>query len=160
MRSPCPREVKQSDDSLPSPASQQFRDFLRTRRQAWQQGVPDLAQFERELHEQVMNLERECLAEDLARYDVSAEQIEVRGVSYQPVLQAAETYLSAAGPVRVERHWYRPAGRNAKSLCPLELRAGIISGYWTPQAARHGAFVMAQLPAGAASRDNQVDFGK
>jgi hypothetical protein len=42
---------------------------------------------------------------------------------------------------------YRPAGRNAKSLCPLELRAGIINGYWTPRAARHGAFVMAHLPA-------------
>src|SRR5262245_35360031 len=38
------------------------------------------------------------------------------------------------------------------NLCysPLELRAGIINGYWTPRAARHGAFVMAQLPAGPA----------
>lgn len=52
--------------------------------------------------------------------------------------------------MRVERHLYRPAGRNAKSIGPLELRTGIINGYWTPQAARHGAFVMAQLPAGAA----------
>ena len=143
-------EVKQSDDRLQSPAGQQLRDFLRTRRQAWQQGVPNFEQFERELHEQLMNLEREYLAEDLARYDVEGEQIEVGGVSYQPVLQAAETYLSTAGPVRVERHLYRPAGRNVKSICPLELRAGIISGYWTPRAARHGAFVLAQLPAGAA----------
>ena len=97
-------EVKQSDDRLQSPAGQQLRDFLRTRRQAWQQGVPNFEQFERELHEQLMNLEREYLAEDLARYDVEGEQIEVGGVSYQPVLQAAETYLSTAGPVRVERH--------------------------------------------------------
>lgn len=144
-------EVKQSDDSLQSPAGQQLRDFLRGRQQAWQQGVPDFEQFEHELHEHIMNLEREYLAEDLARYDVEAEQIEVGGMSYQPVLQAAETYLSTAGPVRVERHLYRPAGRNTKSICPLELRAGIISGYWTPQAARHGAFVMAQLPAGPAA---------
>jgi hypothetical protein len=143
-------EVKQSDDSLQSPAGQRLRDFLRARRQAWQQGVPDFERFERELHEQLMNLEREYLAEDLARYDVGAEQIEVGGMSYQPVLQAAETYLSTAGPVRVDRHLYRPAGRNAKSICPLELRAGIISGYWTPRAARHGAFVLAQLSAGAA----------
>jgi hypothetical protein len=97
-----------------------------------------------------MNLERECSAEELARYDVTAERVEVQGVSYHPVLEAAETYLSAAGPVRVERHLYRPAGRTAKSICPLELRAGIINGYWTPQAARHGAFVIAQLPAGVA----------
>ena len=143
-------EVKQSDDILQGPVGQRLRDFLRTRRQAWQQGVPDFEQFERELHEHVMNLERECLAEELARYDVRADRIEVGGTTYQPVLQATETYLSAAGRVRVERHLYRPAGRNAKSICPLELRAGIINGYWTPRAAGHGAFVMAQLPAGAA----------
>jgi hypothetical protein len=143
-------EVKQSDDILQSPAGQRLRDFLRARRQAWQQEGPDFEQFEHELHEHVMNLERECLAEELARYDVQAERIEVGGRSYQPVLQAAETYLSAAGPIRVERHLYRPPGRNAKSICPLELRAGIISGYWTPRAARHGAVVLAQLPAGAA----------
>jgi len=142
--------MEHSEEVLQSPASQRLREFLRARQQAWQQGVPEFEQFERELHECIMNLERECIAQELARYDVAAEHIEVAGVSYQPVLQAAETYLSTAGPVRVERHLYRPAGRNAKSLCPLELRAGIINGYWTPRAARQGAFVLAQLPAAAA----------
>jgi hypothetical protein len=142
--------MEHSADLLQSPASHRLREFLQARRQAWQQGTPEFEQFERELHEHIMTLERECMAEELARYDVTADRIEVGGVSYQPVLQAAETYLSAAGPVRVERHLYRPAGRNAKSICPLEGRAGIINGYWTPQAARQGAFVMAHLPASAA----------
>jgi hypothetical protein len=66
-------------------------------------------------------------------------------------LRAAETYLSAAGPVRIERQLYRPAGRNAKRICPLELRAGMLNGYWTPRAARHGAVVLAQISAGAAA---------
>jgi hypothetical protein len=142
--------VEHREEGLQSPASQRLSEFLRARQQAWQQGVPEFEQFERELHEHLMNLERECVAEELARYDVAAERVEVGGVSYQPVLQATETYLSAAGPVRVERHLYRPAGRNAKSICPLELRAGIINGYWTPQAARQGAFVLAHLPASIA----------
>jgi hypothetical protein len=144
-------EMKQSADPLQSPASQHLREFLRARCQAWQQGVPDFEHFERELHEHLRNLERECLAEELAHYDVTAERLEVGGVSYQPVLQAAETSRSAAGPVRVERHLYRPAGHNAKSICPLELRAGIVNGYWTPRAARHGAFVIAHLPASTAA---------
>ena len=142
--------MEHREEGLQSPASQRLRAFLRARQQAWQQGVPEFEQFERELHEQIMTLERECVAEELARYDVAAERVEVGGVSYQPVLQAAETYLSAAGPVRVERHLYRPAGRKAKSICPLEVRAGIINGYWTPQAARQGAFVIAHLPASTA----------
>jgi hypothetical protein len=144
-------KMEHNGDPLQSPASQRLREFLRAHRQVWQQGTPDFEQFERELHEHVMDLERECIAEALARYDVTADRIEVGGVSYQPVLQATETYLSSAGPVAVERHLYRPAGRNAKSICPLELRAGLIRGYWTPRAARQGAFVMAHLPAGTAA---------
>jgi hypothetical protein len=130
-------EMKHSADRLQSPASQQLREFLWARQQAWRVGTPEFEKFERELHEHIMSLERECLTEELARYDVAAEHIEVGGLSYQPVLQSAETYLSSAGPVRVERHLYRPAGRNAKSICPLELRAGIISGYWTPRRGGH-----------------------
>jgi hypothetical protein len=34
------------------------------------------------------------------------------------------------------------------SICPLELRAGIINGYFTPRAARQAGFVMAQLTSG------------
>lgn len=143
-------EMKHSADPLQSPASQHLREFLQARRQEWQQGVRDFEQFAQEVHEHIMNLERECLAEELARYDVTADRIVVGGTPYQPVLQTPETYLSAAGPVRVERHLYRPARRNAKSICPLELRAGILNGYWTPRAARQGALVMAHLPASTA----------
>jgi hypothetical protein len=63
-------------------------------------------------------------------------------------LAAPETYLSAAGPVTVTRHLYRPAGRGSQSICPLELRAGIIAGYFTPRAARQATFVTAQLTPG------------
>ena len=88
-----------------------------------------------------MALERELIAEELARYDVEAEAVEVEGTVYRYTLTSSETYLSAAGPVSVERHLYRPAGRSSKSICPLELRAGIIGGLFTPRAARQGAFV-------------------
>lgn len=143
-------EVCHTLDILESPAVQQLRHFVRERALAWQRGTPDFEPFERELHEQVMTLERELIAAELARYDVSAEQLEVAGEVYHPVLCASETYLSAAGPVWVARHLYRPAGRNAKSICPLELRVGIVSGYWTPRAARLGGFVMAHLTPGEA----------
>ena len=89
---------------MQSPAGQRLREFLRVRRQAWQQGVPEFEQFEREWPEHLMNLERECLAQELARYDVAAEHIAVAGVSYQPVLRSTATDLSSAGPVQVDRH--------------------------------------------------------
>lgn len=95
-----------------------------------------------------MAIEREVVTEELTRYDVTAEEIEVENITYRPTLATSETYLSAAGPVTVTRHLYRPAGRSSKSICPLELRAGIIAGYFTPRAARQAAFVTAHLPPG------------
>ncbi len=133
-----------------SPTLRRLGQCVRERQQAWQGGTPSFEQFERALHEQMMALERELLAAELARYDVDAEQIEVAGVTYHPVWEGTETYLTAAGEVQVQRHLYRPTGHNAKSICPLELRVGIVDGYWTPCAARQGSFVMAQLPPGDA----------
>jgi len=141
-------EVYHRDAILQSPTLQRLGQFVHDHAQQWAQGTPDLEQFERELHEQVMALERELLAEELARYDVTAEQVEVEGVTYRPTLTSPETYMSAAGAVPVTRHLYRPAGRGSKSICPLELRAGIMGGYFTPRAARHAAFVTAQLTPG------------
>lgn len=141
-------EVYHSDPILQSPSLHRLGQFVREHAQQWAHSTPDFEQFERELHEQVMALERELVAAELARYDVTAEQVEVEGVTYRPTLTSPETYLSAAGPVTVTRQLYRPAGRGSQSICPLELRAGIIAGHLTPRAARHAAFVMAQLTPG------------
>jgi len=135
------------NDDLPNVAIEKLRQFVRQRRQAWQEQetVSDFEGFERELHERVMDLECELIAEELSRYDVKVEEVEVGGIVYRQALTSPETYLSAAGPVMVERHLYRPAGRGSKSICPLELRVGMVGGLFTPRAARQGAFVVAHL---------------
>lgn len=133
---------------LQSTAIQHLGQFV-TDWHTWQvEDPPDFERFERELHECVLAIEREVLAEELARYDVTAEQVEVEGVVYRYALTASETYLSAAGPITVTRRLYRPPGRGSRSICPLELQAGIVGGYWTSRAARQAAFVMAHLTPG------------
>ncbi len=141
-------QVYHRDAILQSPTLQRLGHFVYAHAQTWTDGTPDFEQFESELHEYVMALERELVTEELARYDVTAEQVEVEGVTYRQTLTAPETYLSAVGPVTVTRHLYRPAGRGSKSICPLELRAGIMAGHFTPRAARHAVFVTAQLTPG------------
>jgi hypothetical protein len=133
---------------LQSPALEGLRQFVLEWREQWTTGTPDFERFEHELHQRVMAIERELLAEELAGYDVTAEQIEVEGVRYRPTLTSTETYLTSAGEVTVKRNLYCPSGRGHKSICPLELRAGVIGGYWTPRAARQGAFVVAQVTPG------------
>ena len=137
-----------TDSIWESPAIQRLGQFIRERRQQWALSTPDFERFEHELHEQIRAIECEFLAEELAHYDVSADEIGVGEVTYRRTLSSSETYLSAAGSVQVTRTLYRPAGRSSKSICPLELRAGIIAGHFTPRAARQAAFVMAHLTPG------------
>jgi hypothetical protein len=141
-------ELSHNDTSLYSPVAKKLAEFLRKRRENCELELLDFERFEYELHQQITALECEMVSEELARYDVVAEEVEVAGVVYRHTLRSSETYLSAAGPVTVTRNLYRPAGYGSRSICPLELRAGIINGYFTPRAARQAGFVMAQLTSG------------
>jgi hypothetical protein len=61
------------------------------------------------------------------------------------VYRGEKSYLGAAGEVRVARSLYRAKG-GGEAICPLEMQAGIVDGYWTALAARQGVWVTAQLP--------------
>ena len=130
----------QENQLLRSPAGEQLLEFLQHQRQQWNQtALPDLEQFEHELHTHLLALERDLVAEELAAYDVEAETITVNGTGYTWAGLASETYLTAAGPVTVDRNLYRPAHHRGCHVCPLEMRAGIVEGFFTPAAARQAA---------------------
>jgi hypothetical protein len=124
-------------------AMDQLQDFLRQRRAA-HEPVEDLHAFEQELHRFFVAAEREALGHELAHFDLDVPAVEVDGERYQRVLRCATTYTSAVGPVRVERGLYRHP-HDEHAVCPLELRAGIIEGSWTPLAAQQATWVVAHL---------------
>jgi hypothetical protein len=141
------------DNDLHSVAAQKLAEFIQKRRQKWEtqvdlSNVDNFENFEHELHNMVMAIERELVSEELGRYDVTAEEIEVDDKAYCRSISLPETYLTSAGRVTIERHLYNPADPKDKSICPMELRSGIIAGYFTPRAARQGAFGMAHLTPG------------
>src|SRR5919201_1778355 len=107
--------------------------------------------FEKRVHAQLQAVERELLAEDLGRADIDVEAIVVEGTGYRRVVRAEETYMTAAGPVRVERSLYRDrSDETERSIVPMELKAGIVGGFWTPMAAQQAAWVVSQMtPQGA-----------
>lgn len=114
----------------------------------------DFEHFERELHHYFVAAECEVLGEELSRWDIDVASVEVDGERYRRVLRSEMTYLSGAGEVRVERSLYGRGLVGEKALCPLELRAGIVEGYWTPRAARQAVSTVAQMTPGQA----QVHF--
>ena len=100
-------------------------------------------QLEKVIQKMVSKIEISLYEKALEQYDINVHTIEVNGEFYRQVLRKEKTYISSAGSVTVERSLYR--GSNGKSICPLELQAGIIEGNWTPTAARIGYYVTAEL---------------
>jgi hypothetical protein len=73
-------------------------------------------------------LESEIKALELSRYDVEVSSISINGELLRKCLEKEpKRYMTASGPITVERCLYRPQG-GGKSICPLELRAGIVGG--------------------------------
>ena len=147
-------ELCHTDIFLHSAAAKQVTELIQERREQWsgQQAelpiVNDFEDFEQELHKLVMALECELVSEELSRYDVTAEEIIVDKNTYRRGRRSSETYLTAAGCVTVARHLYVGVDTKDKTICPLELCSGMIAGYFTPRAARQGAFAMAHLTPG------------
>ena len=101
--------------------------------------------FEVELGHAMRSLENDLKAIDLARYDIEADAVIVGGQEWRKCLSdQPKTYLSASGPVTVSRNLYRPVG-GGKSICPLELRSGIIAGLYTPVLARQVSYLMGHM---------------
>ena len=125
-------------------AVDRLKAFIAGRRSS-KEPCGDMEGFERELHDYTVAVERELLAEELSRLDVDLPAVTIEGEVYRQVVCCEETYTSAAGPVRVMRSLYRRWGEGERTVCPLELRAGIVEGRFTPLAARQAAFVVAHL---------------
>jgi hypothetical protein len=121
-----------------------LEEFLARRRGA-SKPVEDLEAFERELRALFAAAECEAVAQEIARFDVNVSVVRIDGVLHRQVLRCEETYFAAAGPVRVERSLYSTRQEGERAVCPLELRAGVVEGRWTPLAARQAAWVVAHL---------------
>lgn len=132
--------------ALPSNSSSmdRLRCFLEERR-ASKSPVDDIESFEKEMHALFAAAEAEALGEELARFDIDVPVVTINGVPHRQVLRCAETYFAACGPVRVERSLYSTRQPGERAVCPLELRAGVIDGRWTPLAAQQAAFAVAHL---------------
>lgn len=134
-RLPVPREY-QGPDPFSSASFQSLRSFVLEKACGRQEGAPeDFEQFERDLRESVMAFEVEVVAAHLSRYDEKAPEIEVNGTAYRYKDEFEKRYCGLAGTFVLSRSLYVPLD-GGKGVCPLELRAGMVEGYWTPRAAR------------------------
>jgi hypothetical protein len=98
-------------------------------------GGADVHAVERELVAGLSEVGLAVMREVLARLDPDGEDVVVGGQRYRQAVRATQQYMCAFGKVTVERGVYR-AVRNGPTVCPMELRAGVVEGFWTPHAAK------------------------
>lgn len=104
------------------------------------------AAFEREALEAALIVARGTIAEAMSAADESAEAVEVQGKTLRRVLRSPQTFMTAAGEVVLERWLYADRSEDRpRALSPMEKRLGIVEGFWTPEAASRGLWMVAQL---------------
>jgi hypothetical protein len=143
-----------------SPLAQQWAAFEQFTKQmtdnfrsAAKAGVTvDVAAAEAQLFQNIMEVGRLAMQQILQALELGTDKVLIDGQEMVRVVFNPKSYQSRFGPVKVHRGLYRPSGRNTATVCPLELEAGIIEGFWTPGAARLAAQLGAQLPLRAAQQ--------
>ena len=118
--------------------------FLEQRRRT-DKPVCNLEVFERELHVMFAAAEAEAIGEELARFDLDAPEVLIDGVRHRRVLRCSQAYLTASGPVSIERSLYSTRADSERAVSPMETRAGVIEGYWTPLAAKQAVWAVTHL---------------
>src|SRR5262245_5867373 len=114
----------------------EIRAFMDAHRMKEKFTAGSFGEFETELHRRMLELERDLIAEAMRAADVDADAIEVDGKVHRRVLRSAQAYMTSAGPVNVERWLYKDrSDEDARSVSPMELRLGIVDGFWTEKAA-------------------------
>jgi hypothetical protein len=130
---------------LPEPVSQSVAVLTRQVRDLLKQGGKlDLTVVECGLVASFAELGRAVVREALMRLDPAGSDVMVDGQRHWQAVRATHEYLSAFGRVTVERGVYR-AVRNGPTVCPMELRAGIVEGFWTPRAAKLAALCISDM---------------
>jgi hypothetical protein len=99
--------------------------------------------------ERAAAIERAAVAALLTSYDIDRDVVEVGGRQYKRLAEPGTgRYFTLRGEVPVNRHLFREVGvHNGPTIVPLELRAGIAHGRWTPEAFQAVGHLHQALPS-------------
>lgn len=123
-----------------------IREFLEAHAMAGKTGARDFYEFEKTLHERLLEAEREIVADVMAASDVDADAIEIEGRVHRRVLRRSQTYMTAAGEVSVERWLYKDRrDPTAHAVAAMDRKLGVVEGFWTQRAAEQASWVVTQM---------------
>lgn len=105
-------------------------------------------EFEREVFKIMNEVGRELTREDLERLDVDAPGVVIGEQRYRRKGKSCASYQTLGGVVEVERTLYVARGGGSQEcVVPMELRAGLVGGWWTPLSAEVASLYVEAVPA-------------
>jgi hypothetical protein len=102
-----------------------------------------LSSFEHKLHESLGEFGRKAETAVLEREDVKTDVIEHAGARHYFKYEGPQEYQCLFGKIEVRRSVYQANGE--RTMCPLELNAGIVHHHLTPPAAELVAYSTAHI---------------
>jgi len=129
-----PRSVSQSLDQL----TVSLRAMLGRRVDA------DVSAVEQELSASLSAVGRSVMQAVLEGLDAGGEDVGYEGRRYWEAIRSPREYMTQFGVVVVERGLHREV-RNGPTICPMDLRAGIVESFWTPHAAKLAALSVSDM---------------
>lgn len=108
-------------------------------------GEHDFKEIERQLMCGFMEAAAEATGYILSLHDIDTPYVEHDGKRYYKSSRHAIEYFTCAGKVKVERTNYRDCDYGIRRICPMDLKAGIVNGNWTPQAAKVATLATAEM---------------
>src|SRR3954470_219143 len=112
-------------EASPTPL-EKLREFLETAGMKGKTGPRAFADFEREVHGRMMEVERDVIAAEMVKLDIDADAIVIAGKVHRRVLRQSQTYMTSAGEVSVERTLYKDrTDEDGRCVSPMELTLGM-----------------------------------
>ena len=140
------RDTPQLPWQPPDARMRNVHQFVEEHKGSARKNPESFSRFEEGLHAHMMDVERGLVAEVMSAYDVDGEAIEIGGDAYRRVLRRESTYMTSAGSVKVLRSLYRRCGSDDTStVCPMDLRCGIIEDWWTGRAAKQAVMMVSHM---------------
>jgi hypothetical protein len=136
--------VKSTYREEPDSVSQTLEVLNRRVREMVENGRSDIQAAERNLVGELAKVGLAVMRELLAQLDPEGEDVVEDGWTYWQAVRSEREYMTVFGRIALERGVYRNR-RNGPTLCPMELRAGIVEGFWTPQAAKLAASCISDM---------------
>lgn len=145
-RATARQEATSVRNAAPTTPLEKLREFLETHGMNGKTGPRAFAEFERDLHARLMEVERDVIAAEMRKLDVDADAVVIDGKVHRRVLRASQTYMTGAGEVVIERNLFKDrSDREGRCVSPMELQLGIIGDFWTPRAAQQALWVVTQM---------------